>query len=56
MINSVPAVLRRSSVFFSKLAEVGKLFGHHALALKLNKPLLCLRLLVLTGLGHKDNT
>jgi len=32
MITSVQAVLSKSSVFFSKLAEVGKRFGHHALA------------------------
>jgi len=31
MITSVQAVLSRSSVIFSKFAEVSKLFGHHAL-------------------------
>jgi len=31
MIASVQGVLIRSSVIFSKLAEVSKLFGHHAL-------------------------
>jgi len=31
MITSVQAVGTRSSVIFSKLAEVSKLFGHHAL-------------------------
>jgi len=32
MITSVQAVFSRSSVLFSKLAEVGKLFEHHAVA------------------------
>jgi len=31
MITSVQAVLIRSSVIFSKLEEVSKLFGRHAL-------------------------
>jgi len=44
MITSVQAVMSRSSVFFPKLEEVGKLFGYHALAYKLNKPLLGLHL------------
>jgi len=56
MIISVQAVLSRSSVFFSKFTEVGKLFGHHALNLKLNKPFLCMNLKVLAGLDHKNNT
>jgi len=30
MITSVQAVLSRSPVFYSKLADVGKLFGHSA--------------------------
>jgi len=44
MITSVQAVLSRSSVIFSRLAEVSKLFGHQALPQKLNKPFLCLHL------------
>jgi len=31
MITSVQAVLSRSSVIFSKLADVSKVFGHHTL-------------------------
>jgi len=31
MITSVQGVLSMSSVIFSKLAKVSKLFGHHAL-------------------------
>jgi len=32
MMTSVQAVFSRSSAFFSKLPEIGKLFWHHALA------------------------
>jgi len=52
MITSVQAVLSRSSVVFSKLAQVSKLFGHQVLHWKLNKPFLCLHLLVFSGLDH----
>jgi len=31
IMTSVEAVLSRSSVFYFKLAEIGQLFGHHAL-------------------------